>query len=217
MKKAVLTMLVFLFVIGLAAVESKIRFGFLSPKDAETGFMGGITYGNRIDNAVALDMSADFYINSYEKKRSIYSGSTEGDNTFTTVKKTAEMNTTYVPLQGNLTINLPVQSSLKPYFTAGIGWGLLWEDVYRAAFVGEDGTTVPQYDEVKFYNGFNWGLAGGVSYKLGNRSNIFGELFYNGGKMKRDFEQTAYGITWDEIDMGGIGLRVGVEFSYNPQ
>jgi hypothetical protein len=35
--------------------------------------------------------------------------------------------------------------------------------------------------------------------------------------MKRDFEQTAYGITWDEIDMGGIGLRVGVEFSYNPR
>jgi hypothetical protein len=79
------------------------------------------------------------------------------------VEKTADITTTYVPLQGNLTINLPVRSSVKPYITAGIGWGLLWEDVYRAAFVGENGNTVPQYDEVKFYNGFNWGLAGGVS------------------------------------------------------
>ena len=215
MKRILTIVLLCSLLAGLAATESKLRFGFLAPKDAKTSFIGGFTYGSRIDEAVGLETSADFFYKSYTEKRKVASGTTPGGTDFITVQKSTDINLIYVPLMANLNVYLPIRSAVNPYVSGGIGWGLLWEDVFIAAYENDDNETVPAYDNVKFYNGFTWNIAAGVSYKLGSKSNVFGEVFYHGSKMKRDFDQTEYGITWDEVDMSGIGMRLGVEFSYN--
>jgi hypothetical protein len=66
-------------------------------------------------------------------------------------------------------------------------------------------------NETKFFSGFNWNLHAGVRYLLSRHTAIFGELFYDDGRMKRDILVTSIGITWREINMNGIGLRIGLE------
>jgi hypothetical protein len=107
-------------------------------------------------------------------------------------------------------IGVPADLPVIPYGGLGLGWGLLWEKV----FIAEDTSVEPpneKIDEINFYNGFNWTIQLGARYPLSPNASFYGETFYNGGKMKKDIEKGAEGITWDEIDMSGLGLRLGIE------
>ncbi|MCD4828584.1 MAG: porin family protein [Candidatus Cloacimonetes bacterium] len=215
MKRILIISFMCMLLVGLSAVESKIRFGFFAPDGAETSIIGGFTYGKRIDEAVGIDMSFDFYYKGYTESRKFSSGTTSGGLDVSGMQKTADIKTTYIPLLTNLYVHLPVRSKVNPYLSAGIGWGLLWEDVFRAAFTNDDNEDIPVFDEVTFYSGFAWNISAGASYQIGRKSHVFAEAFYHGAKMKNDIETTDFGVTWDEIDMSGLGMRVGVEFSYN--
>lgn len=219
MKKTLILLFMCLLLTALGAAESRLRFGFLAPKGAETSFIGGFTYGRRIDEAVGLDMSMDFYYKSYTEKRKIGEYDSAAGNTVESHIVSGDYKTTYIPLLANVYINIPLDGPVQPYASAGIGWGLLWEDVFIAAHeehnVQGQLETVPAYDEVNFYNGFAWNIAAGVSHKLGTKSSIFAELFYHGAKMKDDIDYSDFGVTWDEVDMSGIGARLGLRFSYN--
>jgi outer membrane protein W len=184
-----------------------LRAGFLAPADAKTGFMFGAYEGWTIDNAVQLHLAGDFYMKNYSKVKNIGYQTDVANNPVTTRQKTSDISTYYLPLTFNLRVGIPAQSAITPYVGAGLGWGLLWEDVYVAA-----DTEHKKVDTVKFYNGFNANLAAGARLPLGERSTLTGEVFYNIGAMKRNIEETDTGITWDEISMNGIGLRLGVEF-----
>ena len=206
-KLSICLLIVFAVSLMFAQRKANVRAGFLTPKDSKTGFIGGFSYGSEIDETVSLDFGMDIFYKGFDEKREIQTDSTEAGNDVTTIKKTADLTTLYFPVQGNVKVRLPLDSEVKPYFKAGLGWGFLWEDVFVAKTEENE-----KIDDVKFYNGFNWNLSLGVDYPLGSKSKIFGEFFYNAGKMKRNKEETEYGITWDEIDVSGIGLRFGIDF-----
>ncbi len=189
------------------------RFGFLAPQDASIGSMFGFCYGSSIDNTVVLFPSADLFYRNFSKERKIGYATDNANNPVQTIQKTSDISTYYLPLQLNGKVNIPADSKFKPFVGGGFGLGLLWENVFVAAFQEDnaDHTFHSTVKETKFYSGFNWNLQAGVRYSLSRHTAIYGELFYNGGRMKRDIQVTDTGITWNEIDMSGVGLRIGLE------
>ncbi len=213
MKKYLISVLGLFLLCGALSAKNydnmRLRMGFLSPADSKFGLISGFSINRPFDETVELGTSLDFYKKNYSEKREISYSVSDAGNQVTQVKQTTDINIYYFPAMINLRINL-TEVPLKPYIGAGAGWGFLWEDVYVASDSTYDGI-----DAVKFYNGFNWNISTGLSYKLGSRSKLFGEIIYNGGAMTRDKKKTDTGITWEEIDMSGIGLRAGIEFRIN--
>ncbi|MDD3052304.1 MAG: outer membrane beta-barrel protein [Candidatus Cloacimonetes bacterium] len=211
-------MLVFLLLFGMlnAVNYMGVRFGFMNPDGAKSGVIGGFSYGRIFDESVSLDFGLDYFYKGYTDDKKISVNDTQADNEIITYSRSADIKTIYVPVMANLNVKLPLDRQIKPFFKAGLGWGFLWEDVYIAAEEDDpntqDNEKHDEIDDVKFYNGFNWLVGAGVKYRLARKSFLMGEFFYNGGKMTRNRDKTEYGITWDEIDMSGIGLRIGIEF-----
>jgi len=201
-------MMVLLSLSSLAADPINVfRFGFLAPKDVYTGTIAGYCYGSTFDNTVTLFTSGDLFYRNYTKQKKIgyYEIANSGTHVATYLK-TADISTYYIPLFLNGQVNIPMQDKFRIYCGGGFGFGLLWEDVFVAAD--------PEHmavDETKFFSGFNWNLRSGVRYPLSRHTALIGELFYNSGRMRRDILETPVGITWHEINMDGIGLRVGLE------
>jgi hypothetical protein len=50
----------------------------------------------------------------------------------------------------------------------------------------------------------------GIEYKLGSRSSIIGEGFYNSCKAKGDRKKINGMPSWQEVDLSGFGFKVGV-------
>ena len=211
-KFLVLFFLIAIF-INLSALSKtmNLRAGFLVPNDAKMGFIGGLCYGTKFDESISLYFSTDYFYKNYSKIKKIGFHTSSGGNNVSEMRKSADITNYYLPMMGNLQVNFPLQDRLKLYGTVGLGYGLLWENVFVAANPDDDTEKV---DDVKFYSGFNWNLATGLKTGLGRNSSIYGEFFYNGGIMKRNLKADDYGVTWDQIDMSGIGMRVGIELRY---
>jgi hypothetical protein len=64
-------------------------------------------------------------------------------------------------------------------------------------------------DSPKF-SGFGWMARAGIEYKLGSRSSIIGEGFYNSCKAKGDRKKISGMPSWQEVDLSGFGFKVGV-------
>ncbi len=199
--------------INLSATSKtmNLRAGFLVPNDANTGFIGGLCYGTKFDESVSLFFSTDYFYRNYSKIKKIGFHTSSGGNNVSEMRKSADITNYYLPLMGNLQVNFPLQDRIGLYGGVGIGYGLLWENVFVAANE-EEGTE--KIDDVKFYSGFNWNISAGAKTGLGRNSSLYGEVFYNGGIMKRNLKADDFGVTWDQIDMSGIGMRIGIELRY---
>lgn len=211
--------LLFLFISSLtmsclfADRGMNIRLGFLSPSATKTGIFPGFSYGFNIDNIIDMGLGFDYYYSSDREVREISVEDTANNGAEVVTKQaSSDFTTYYVPLLATVRVGVPIDLPVIPYGGVGLGWGLLWEDV----FIAEDTTEDPpneRIDEVNFYNGFNWALQLGAKYLLTPNASFYGEAFYNGGRMKKNIERGAEGITWDEINMSGFGLRIGIEVS----
>ncbi len=212
-KKTLLLIFIIAIFINLSAVSKtmNLRAGFLVPNDAKTGFIGGLCYGTKFDESISLYFSSDYFYKNYSKIKKIGFHTSSGGNNVSEMQKSADITNYYLPMMGNLQVNFPLRNEVKLYGSVGLGYGLLWEKVFVAANQEED---TGKIDDVKFYSGFNWNISAGVKTELGRNSSIYGETFYNGGVMKRNLKADDYGVTWDQIDMSGIGMRIGVELRY---
>ncbi len=212
MKKTLIIMAVMLLLIPTLHANKglNVRLGFLSPSATKIGIFPGISYGFNIDNIVDMGIGGDFFYRNERQTRTISVSETPGGTEVEQKQVGSDLTTYYVPLMAAVRIGVPVDLPVIPYGGVGLGWGLLWEKV----FIAEDTTVEPpneKIDEVNFYNGFNWSVQLGAKYPLSENASFYGETFYNGGKMKKDIERGAEGITWDEINMSGLGLRLGIE------
>jgi outer membrane protein W len=185
-----------------------VRVGFLSPSASKTSFFPGISYGINIDNVVELATGFDYFYNNSKETEKIGQYDSDSGNLIDTIEMGSDITTIYVPIMGTLKVGIPLDAPVIPYAGIGLGWGILWEDVFIAADPDGDFDGI---DKVSFYHGFNWATQIGVKYPLAPRASVYGEAFYNGGKMKSDIKKDAYSITWDEINMSGMGLRLGIE------
>lgn len=217
-KKLIFLMLVLLLTVSLSANKGiNIRAGFLSPSGAKTGFMPGISYGLNVDDVVELAVGFDFFYRSYEETKTVSATDRETGTTVEVIEAGSELKTGYIPVMATLKVGVPVELPVLPYAGVGLGWAILWEDIFLPAgeYHGENDelVEVDKVEELDFYNGFNWILNLGAKYRLSPNVHIYGETFYNFGKMKKDIETGETGRTWDEVDMSGLGLRLGIEMA----
>lgn len=187
---------------GQAKPFTQIRFGTLNPKDAKSGVILGFRTGRDFDNVVLLGFSADLFWKSYTKESAVSADTTIGGVHYTTLQRSVDYKTLILPLMITADVRIPVENApIKPYFGGGIGYQLLFnkEDNF------EEGIS-----DSRFYSGFGYQFQVGVEYKMSPHAGFYLEAFYNGCKAKRSSSSDTGLPTFEEVDISGIGFRVGL-------
>jgi len=195
MKKCMLFLTVFFFVTQAMAQNkmTELNVGFLGPSDAETGFWGGLNVGRMVDENIGMSFGLHIYRRTFTKNIKV------GANAEAT---TYEESSTMIPLMIQVHYVGPISPALDLKITAGLGYEVLWNSVNDYKNKNEDSDS---------YTGFGWQLAAGVSMPISRAADFFGELFYHGGSPSSDAGTTVEGFpVRTEIDMSGLGLRIGL-------
>ncbi|MCR4438579.1 MAG: outer membrane beta-barrel protein [bacterium] len=179
-----------------------VRVGFLSPKDAKSGFSIGASLGAEVDEAVSIGIAADLFRRHYVKTSAVATTEYQSGVSETTIQKEVDYNTTIVPLLAELLVRMR-GSRVHAYLLRGsLGYELLWNKEQNFA---------QDISERRFYSGFTWQVGGGIMYRLGRRSDISAEVFYSSAEVSRNRTETPAGLpVWDQVDLSGIGARVTV-------
>lgn len=207
MKKIIFITLSMFVLSTMANAQTKFtefKVGLLNPKGAKTGFLGGIELGRAVDQNVGIGIELDVYKKTYDKEEKISEG-IENGLPVTTIRTTLEQNTWMFPLLFNFQYVGPISGGVDFKVTAGLGYEFLY-------------TSYKNYEQDKeksyFFHGFAWHIDAGASYQLSRASDLFGEVVYHGGKPSRS-EDNADGFpTRTEVDMSGLGFRIGLRI-YN--
>ena len=110
-----------------------------------------------------------------------------------------------VPAMAFLQLKLFDKFPIVPYggVAAGYEWLILDANDYR------NGTS-----ENLTYGNVAWQAWAGAGLRLSPDLRLDGELYYNGGALQRDVVDQN-GVTWHEqVDVNGIGARVGLDIAY---
>jgi len=180
---------------------TEFNIGLLGPTDAESGFYGGLNLGRMVDENVGVSLGVHVYYSSYTKDEKV--GETrDGQIVVSETATELDQSATLIPLFFQLHYVGPITKSLDLKVTAGIGYELLWNSITNFE-KSKDGTD--------FYSGFGWNVGAGVSLPISRASDFYGEVFYHGGAPSRDAGKTEDGLpVRSEIDMGGLGVRIGL-------
>lgn len=195
---AVLTMVNFAYSQGKMTEFSA---GLLNPKDAESGFYGGINLGRMVDENIGVSLGIHVYRSSYTKEDT-YRKNKDGQVEISETTTRLDQSATLIPVLFQLHYTGPITQSLDLKVTVGAGYELLWNSVTNFE-LGKDGT--------EFFSGFGWNVGAGVSLPISRASDFYSEVFYHGGTPSRDRGKTDQGLpVRSEIDMGGLGIRIGL-------
>jgi len=203
MKKTLLILLAVSFSTLFAQQKfTEFKVGIHNPESAKTGFWGGLTFGRAVDENIGVGLAVDFYRSSYTKETKVGSQDLQGNITEDEIEVSLEQSTTLVPIFFNIQYQGPMTRFLNLRITAGLGYEFLWSS-YQNYYTNDDKT--------RFYNGFGWHVDAGVAYELSRASDIFAQVTYHSAAPSRDRGETAAGLpTRKEVDMSGIGLRLGI-------
>ena len=178
---------------------TEFKVGLLSPKSTATGFLGSITLGRSIDQNLGIGIEFDVYNKSYDKEEAIDTtlAGYDGSESILTFEQNAWMFPIFLQFQylGELTPVLHIK------VTAGLGYEFLFTN-YKDYENGDE--------EGYFFHGFAWHVDVGASYPLSRASDIFGEILYHGGSPSKSEDDIAGFPTRTEMDMSGLGFRIGL-------
>jgi len=177
-----------------------VKLGYYNPKDAKSGIIFGGMIGSAVDEAVAVGFGLDFFRGSDKKEREL-EGATTGGIKETGWVPDSESSVTYIPLTALVSAKIPASYQLYYTFGGGIGYGLLWANEVKY----DNGEKTDS--KSKFYHGFRWMLNAGILYKIGSRSAIILEAFYDQSKLSRKEDNITY-----KVNPSGIGVRAGIRF-----
>lgn len=212
MKKIIIIIMFISCVFSLfaASKQNQFKFGFYIPNDSKTGMIFGGTYGSKIDESVDIFASGDFFYRNYVDDKTINVDTSNAGNEIISIKRSSDISTYYIPLMANVRVKFDYNNT-QPYIGGGLGWAMAFEDIFIAKDV-ENNT--PLIDDVNFYHGFAGNINAGWLLPLGSRSQFLMEGFYNWSECKRNKEVSSTGITWDQLDMSGFGMRIGLAVRY---
>lgn len=175
--------------------------GFLAPKDAETGFFGGLNLGRMVDERIGVSLGIHVYHSSYTKEATVSTGQTGQTQSKTKITK-LKQSATLIPLFFQLHYTGPITQSLDLKVTAGIGYEFLWNSYTNF----ED-----HIDDSDFFNGFGWMVSSGISIPISSASDFYGEVLYHGGTPSKNQGKNEQGFpVRTEVDMSGLGIRIGL-------
>jgi hypothetical protein len=205
MKKTILTTIFLFLLITISAAQNRytdLKFGFLAPADAKTGFLGAFGMGKQLDENISFGFELDYYRKSYTKKSKV--GVDQGGEIRESTYKIAIENSVHMfPLMGHISYLNRISPKLDLKISAGLGYSLLWNNEKNYEEGGKE--------KRRFYSGWIWNFGGGVSYPLSRNSDIYAEVLYFGGSPSRDEGENETGLPlFAEVDMSGVSMRVGI-------
>lgn len=202
----ILILVAFGFVQAQGVKVLELHGGYINPKGTNAGFIFGGSYGISFDERVDFSLGLSYFHKSYTKQSEVADTGYVSGLYERTVIKELEYSTTILPITANINIRIPFQPPL--FWVAGGGIA------YRFLFNTEKNFNEDISDK-RNYNGFGWVVRAGIEYNLGSRSSVVLEGIYNGGKVKRNKEETIQGLpVWDEVDVSGLGIRAGLRLEF---
>ena len=113
---------------------------------------------------------------------------------------------TSIPIYLTTKYNIPINSNIKPYLKADLGYSFNHNSGDLKFIDYELGETIKVSSDIK--NGLYFGIGAGVEY-----NNFVADLMYKINKAK--FEtSTPYGKTKDDFDYSRVTLSVGYKFNF---
>ena len=186
---------------------TSLKFGYYNPKDASSGLMFGLNQGYIMDETVDIGFSVDLFKKSYKKDTEIAKTVQAQEVTEITKQRDAEFSTIILPIMATVNVKIPVSQFAPAFLILGGGFG--WEMMFNS-----EHNYVTDKKESRFYHGFGYMVSVGMLYQIGSRSALFGEMGYNGCKVSRDHKVEAGTPVWDEVNISGpilrVGLRIGI-------
>jgi hypothetical protein len=180
--------------------NTEFHVGFLIPKGAQTGFIGGINFGRSIDESIGWTVEFNYYGSSYKKETEV-AEIEEGSGTVTEISTEIDNSITMIPAFFKLLFYAPVSPKFDLRVGGGIGYEILWNKENNYSL---------NIHETRFYHGFAWEIGAGVSSKLSRASDIFMDIIYHNGSPSRS-DETKQGLpVRKELNMSGIIFRAGI-------
>lgn len=179
---------------------TEFKVGLLAPSDAKTGFYGGIQLSRAIDQNLGIGIQFDVYRKSFNKEEKIDS-TTAPPLPTTTIQRTFEQNTWLFPIFFNFQFLGEITREINFKVTAGLGYEFLW-----ANYNDFEKNQEKDY----FFHGFAWHVDLGASYPLSRASDLFGEVTYHSSKPSKEEKEINGFPTRTEVNMSGLGFRIGL-------
>jgi len=207
--------LLFFFLIPAAAFSqwgtSAIKLGHFNPAASEGGFIIGYEGGKYIEYGFNFGWSIDWFHKSYVDRKLVAEfNELYGIAGGSINELRAKTNLHDLPVMLTATAKFPVSPLVNLLVNGGIGAEILI--IHYRNFQNTDKS------ELQGAFDFNWRLGLGLSFDLGRRSELFGELTYHSSMPSWEYEvEGEDGIkrTFErEFDMSGMMARIGFRFYY---
>jgi len=188
---------------SLLTAQQKItefQAGVLMPKDAQTGFIAGVSMGRAIDQNIAWAVELDYYVTSYTEETTVQGeggGQINPDQIVTKIENSTRM----LPIFFKLVYTSQVSPSLDLRVSGGLGYEFMWNSEVNHE---------KNIDETRYYHGFAWFIGGGLSIPVSQASDLFAQINYHGGSPSRDEGTNVDGLpVRTEVDMSGVMFFAG--------
>jgi len=200
-----ISVLVIAFLLAGSAFAQKVTYleiGSFNAKATDPGIFLSFGSGKEFDERVELGVSLDLFVSDHTDEESVFIENPLDPYgpPIEQVVTNFESSVTMIPLMGNVLVRFPIEFPVIPYAGGGIGYTLLW---YK----------FDNYDtgdsDTQAFGGFTYRLQAGAMYPLGSRSAFLAEIFMNGAKPSHKEETDIGKPTRSEIDMSGLGIRIG--------
>ena len=180
----------------------EFRGGTLNPKGTPSGGIFGASYGTAVDERVDLTFGVDVFHKGYTKESKVASETTDSNIDVDQIITELEYKTTLIPISAGAVVRIP--------FAKPINWYIGGNLAYQFLISNETNYELDKKKK-RVFGGFGWNARAGVEYVIGSKSTLIGELYYNGGKVKRNEDKTEEGFPIrDEVDVSGFGIRAGL-------
>jgi hypothetical protein len=188
---------------------ASVKLGYFNPTATNGGFIIGYEGGKIIDERLIFGWSIDWFHSNYVDKKLV--------NDFNEVYGFGEINELRAktnlhefPILLNFRGEFPIAPLTRFYATGGVGVEFLLIN-YRSF-------QNPVDDQFKAAFDFSWRIGVGVLYRIGSRSEVFGQIDYHSSEPSWEYEvndaNLGKRIFERSFDMSGIMARLGLRFYY---
>ncbi|MCB0287352.1 MAG: hypothetical protein KDE57_11895 [Calditrichaeota bacterium] len=184
----------------------ELKAGGLTPKDVETGFLGGMSIGRNIDDRFFWGLEADVFKTNY-RKETVIAEFVDPSNqiSYNEIQVELDFSTTITSFYWQIYYETAVSNNvLFLRGLSGIGWSFIWN---------KENNFVDDVKRTRFFNGFTWQASAGLGVRASKLGLVFVDLYYQNAKPRKSDNRVEENLpVFQEIDLTGFGIRVGVNF-----
>ncbi|NOY59477.1 MAG: hypothetical protein GXO75_11205 [Calditrichaeota bacterium] len=178
-----------------------INAGYQNPKDAKGGMLVGVTMGTAIDEAVDIGVGVDVFHKAYSEETQVAKNEQEGLTT-NTASTLVDYARTIVPVNLVLNVKIPFSRYMGYFIRGTLSYQFL---------ISQEKNYELNLSKTRKFGGLGWRGAAGVYYRVGRRSTLLADVFYNNCEVSRSISKSDKGLPVTErVDLSGLGFRLGV-------